>query len=372
MTFHALRHSWASIEVAEILATSSVVNYDRLIHIADAMGHASPASTLFYYSHISEDALALHLNYLIREQLNMKSSEALRLLQMEPNTVRQAGLRKHGWTAEVSLWQQICEAATAVDLPDCSANLEWVEPACPMLGKGFMRSLTPASVLSILIFLQEDCISPAQIAAACRVSSEVVEDIRTQAIELSRAWLHLYKVPGQDIPQIESVDGAIFAMGLNLNSALKKKYASLLLKFSIGLDVPGELISAWLQLRQGVYLSALPAPSLNPLLKLFKQAGLEANEFKVVYQSAEDSPHTALADQAQVAVQFRAVWGVNPEFIPRKFFHEHRTNAYLVFPGDGKQENSNTSSFSTVRGIHALLFATCIYSRMKGRHHGTA
>jgi hypothetical protein len=144
------------------------------------------------------------------------------------------------------------------------------------------------------------------------------------------------------------------------------------MKFSVGLDVSGELINAWLQLRKGVYLSALPAPSLNPLLKLFKQAGLAANEFKVAYQSEPDSPHAALADQAQVALQFRAVWGVNPEFIPREFFHGHRTNAYLVFPGDGKQGISNTSSFSTVQGIHALLFATCIYYRMKGPQHGAA
>ena len=372
MTFHALRHSWASIEVSKILSTSSVVNYDRLIHIADAMGHVSPASTLYFYSHISEDALALHLSYLIREVLGVESSEAVRLLQMKPNTVRQAGLRKHGWTAEVSLWQQICESAAAVDLPDCSADQTWVEPICPQLGKGFVRSLTPASVLTILIYLQEDLISSAQIAAACRVSTEIVEDIRTKAIELSRAWLHVYKKPGQDIPQIESVDGAVLAMRLNLNSALKKKYASLLLKLSVGLDVPGELISAWLQLRKGVYLSALPATSLNPLLKLFKQAGLAANEFKVAYQSEPDSPHSTLTDQAQIALQFRSVWGVNPEFIAREFHHEHRTDAYLVFPGDGKHGKSNTSSFSTVRGIHALLFATCIYSRMKGPQHGAA
>jgi hypothetical protein len=371
MTFHALRHSWASIEVSEILATSSVVNYDRLIHIAEVMGHVSPATTLFYYSHISEDALALHLNYLIREQLNMKSSAAPRLLQMTPDKVRQHGFREYGWTAEVSLWQQISDSAMAVDLPDCSAGLEWIEPTCPQLGKGFVRSLTPASVLNILIYLQEDCINAKQIAAASRVSLEVVEDIRTQAIALSRRWLHMYKKPGKDIPQIESVDGAVFALGLDLDSAFKKKYASLFLKFSVDLDVPEEVTSAWLQLRDGVYLSALPASTLNPLLKLFKHAGVKAEELKVIYQTRSDSPHIALTDQAQVSLQFRAVWGSNPEFIPRDFYHKHRTDAYLVFPGDGKQTDSKTSSFATVKGVHALLFAACIYSRLKGPTHVT-
>lgn len=369
MTFHSLRHSWASIEVAEVLASSSIADYDRLIHIADAMGHVSPATTLFFYSHFSEDALALHLNYLIREQLNMKSSEAQRLLQMEGDKVRQQGHRAHKWPSEVSLWQQICESAAAVDLPDCSADLEWVVPTVPLLGKGFVRSLTPASVLSILIYLQKDCISSVQIAAACRVSSEVVEDIRTQAIELSMQWLHLYKKPGRKPPEIKSVEGAVFAMGLNLNSAFKKKYASLLLKFSVDLEVPKELESAWLQLRDGVYLSALPALSLNPVLKLLKQAGVNADEFKVAYQSKPASPHDALAGQAQVSLQFRSVWGGNAEFIPRAFFHAHRSDAYLVFPGDGKQANSNTSSFCTVKGFHALLFASCIYSRLKGPGH---
>ncbi len=140
----------------------------------------------------------------------------------------------------------------------------------------------------------------------------------------------------------------------------------------MALDVPDALVISWLHMRDGVYLSALPSPTLQPLLQLFKSAGLEANEFKVMYQPFPESPHTELEIQAQVSLQFRTVWGLTPEFVQRRFLHEARPDAYLVFPGEGTQDSIYTSSFCSVKGLHALIFSTIVYSSVKGLKHGSS
>ena len=372
MTFHAMRHSWASLRVSEILGSSSIVDYNRLISVADAMGHVSAATTLFFYSHLAEDVLNLHITHEIREVLKMESSAANRLLSMKPNTVRQNGARKYGWDAETSLWQAICDASQKMDLDDCSAGVELVDPPRPRLGKNFIRTITPAVVLTVLRHLQQDKLNPDQISAAARVSTGLVEAVQSHAIDLTKQWLQKYRHHTRDEIQVASVNGAVFAMGLDLNTTFKSKYRSLLTSFSVGLDVSEEVVQSWLKLRQGVYLSALPGSHLRPLLKLFSEAGIAAHEFVVLIQSDQMDPAATLNIKAEVSLAFRAVWNLNPKFTPRGFEHGARPDAYIAFPGDGKQDNVGNSSYASVKGVHALLFAVSIYSRIKEQDHGTS
>lgn len=366
MTFHALRHSWASIQVAEILASCAIVDYDRLIHVAYCMGHASAATTLFFYSHHAEDALSVHINIKLREIIQMTSNDAVRLIGKNPGMVRQFGSHKFGWDAETSLWQLICAASQEVELPECSEDLGMVEPPCPKLGKGYIRALSPALVLTILMHLQSERLNELQIAAVCRVNETTVAAVRTSALALGRRWLEFDKRRREELGLVESVAAAVAAMGIELKSAHKKKYRHLLVGFSVGLDVPKGLALSWFALRKNVYLSTKPALALHDLLKLFAGAGLKAGDFEVVYQSPPEDPTRALEIQAETSLQFRAVWGASPKFVSQQLLHGVRPDAYLIFPGEGVRASIKNSAYLSVSGLNALIFATCVYSSVKG------
>jgi integrase len=80
MTFYALRHSWISREMEQLLMTESAVDFNRLMHLADAAGHVSPATSIYFYSHRFEIALWTHMTCILREDVGLTGPDAEVLL----------------------------------------------------------------------------------------------------------------------------------------------------------------------------------------------------------------------------------------------------------------------------------------------------
>jgi integrase len=80
MTVYALRHSWISREMEHLLMTDSIVDFNRLMHLADAAGHVSPATSIYFYSHQYEIALRSFMTSILSEDVRLTGPDAESLL----------------------------------------------------------------------------------------------------------------------------------------------------------------------------------------------------------------------------------------------------------------------------------------------------
>lgn len=123
MTFHALRHSWASRAVSDVLQTNSIVDFNRLIQVADQMGHVTPSTTLHFYAHLFEDALEAHSSAALRASLQVTPKTAQRLAGVLPNSLNTQARRK-GLKISDAIWRSICMAADNRSFPALTSRME--------------------------------------------------------------------------------------------------------------------------------------------------------------------------------------------------------------------------------------------------------
>lgn len=369
MTFHALRHSWASVRVADVLASSSIANFNRLSHIAAEMGHVSAVSTLHFYSHFSEFSLNCHLSDAIREILQMKDGTSEIHFGEKSNTTLQRWQRKFPWPTEQCMWQEFEVRSRNVEVKSVCAEFPLAEPSRPTFTTYFVHPFHPVKVMRVLNSLCSFPHKEREVAYWNHLSESDVSLISQSAIEMALEWLEHFKKRRQQIAGISSVNGALAALHIDLHAATRTKYSDFRCALSVPLTIPADFNSAWMHTRTVVRLPAPkiyfflhPTTHVQPLLELLQSAGFDSTDLivRVPFKLGADQSHDVTV--SDVAFTFQGVWGEAPDFRPVAF-HPARKKPYLTFPGIHVPAGMDSPVHAEAGGLDALLFCCAVFAR---------
>lgn len=372
MTFHALRHSWACREVAGILEFDSAVDFNRLIHISEQMGHVTPATSLLFYSHRFEDALFRHIKVALSESLTITAATGHSFTGILPNTLGTQSRRRGIDLAEV-VWRSICDAGERIAFPDVANGINLILPACPILGTSLDEGLTPMKILSALQMLDNHALTDALVAARIRTTNEEVVKIRQIACDIARAHSPLRRSNRVPIA-IESVSAAVAALGIDLSRARQPKFAKLCRALAVSVEpkMAAEASRSWLRLRKRGYISLeIPSHSLE-LLQLLKLSDIAARDLAICTQFEESTEMAERLAIAKIRETLLQVWNTAPGYFRMDGVHPARPNAYLIWPSKADSNKLQGSAATSIAGLEALLLSVTIYSILSGESHVSA
>jgi integrase len=369
MTFHALRHSWASVKVVEVLASSSIANFNRLSHIAAEMGHVSAVSTLQFYSHFFEFALNCHLTSTVREIIQIGDGAAEIHLSEKSNTTLQRWQRKFAWDTEQCIWHEIEERAKKIEFPSVKAGFSLVDPSIPKFATHFIHPLHPMKIVRVLKNLQVAPHKQKDIANWNHLTESDVQLISESAIAIAHEFLSFSKKGRQEIANISSVEGALAALHIDLHAADRTKYKNIRVGLSVPLAIPPGFTASWMQTRVVirlpeplVYFVVHPTGQVQPLLSLIRAAGVECSEVVIRVPTKVGLEMDIQVMRSDIAFDFQGIWGEIPEFRPVGY-HTARYRPYLTIPGMDVPTGKDSSVHAEVGGLDALLYSCAIYAR---------
>jgi integrase len=358
MTFHALRHTFISNYVEELLSSSSITNNNRLAQLADWVGHETAVTTLRFYSHRYETALRMQIDASLRE-VSLTNADGERLLGVKANTLT-AGARRRRIPLECHLWQLIDARAQALvlGLPAATTGLELHEPAPMSLIGPVARHFTAHSCLKALNSLSLG-IDHQLIKGRMQLRSSDLASIDKAAIGVAS---NLYAARGALPPAgLTSARAVVKHFGFDFDRSLQPRYANLVEAMALPMDPPlaAAAAKAWISAWRGGELNADPPERLVPLLSFLKDAAVGLDALLFTYEDDGSDPigvASLLASAAHVgAAVFHDHW-------PTKRLKRNRrgrARAYLIWPSGAETNAAGRSN----AGFDALMFALAVWSR---------
>lgn len=365
MTFHALRHGWASREIAAVLCSNSIVDFNRLTHVAAALGHVSAHTTIFFYSHLFEDALSVHMASALRDVLKLSGSGVALLLGQKSSRVRKVASRAK---IEVGLdaWPELERSVEAMIFPLVTDGINLVVPQCPRLVSTFRECLSPMKTLRALRLMRDGLLSDGGICANTRLSQQEVSAIRNVACGISIDWLKKCKGVDAEVAHVASVQVALTEMNVSLERAFQPRYQRLreTLELSQVEKVLADAARSWADVRTGTYLAIDHPDKTLPLLRLLKLAGINPEALQVRVQYHEEDVVQAMVKISEIQEVIRTVWDTQPEFEPMDFVHDFRPAAYLVWPSSDADGPLRGHAAASIAGLDAILFSVAVYCQV--------
>jgi integrase len=371
MTFHALRHTWATHQVGDVLCSNSIVDFNRLIHVAEQMGHVTPATTLYFYSHRFEDAIHMHVSAGLRESLEVGAKIVQTFAGENPNTLCTRARRK-GMAISDAVWRVIDHAAEGVSFPDVATDVNLVAPPFPVLSTTSVEGLTPRHVHEALRLLSNAVLTDALVAARTRTSLDQVTKIRTAVCRIARTQLQGRR---QKTPvAIESVGAALDVMDIDLARASQPKFSKLreALALPIDLTVATEASQSWLSVRDRGYLSLDKPEKFLGLLQFLKFANVAHADLAVCMQYEDAAEVAAKVERASIQEVFQQAWSTAPHFLRTGYVHPARPNSYLTWPSRSNGKALRGAAASSNAGLEALLLSVTVYTQLARDDHVSA
>lgn len=363
MTVHALRHSFCSDRMAEILTSDCLVDFSRVHHLMYAMGHATAATLVESYAHVFEFALRMRLDIQMNE-IPITSEVASRISGVPANTIRQRAKRYSTPVNDIG-WKSIADAAAVIPWPKASERFELTSPQSPTLQSGISALLTPRKTLEAIGLLQAGQLPTTLIAQRLRISVDCVESISKVT----------QKLPGllqANTPCIEwhSVEASLQALGIRMSTVQQVKFAKLLrsIDLATGLDVRSVAASgmSWLKLRdKNGYWDASHRNNLLAVLQLFARIDAKPSQFAVCHTSdVEGIRKAGLAHQL-----FVAAFSGQATAAPSVNCRSDRPSCFVIFPTPAQNGPSFAPAAISTNGLDVLMLALTVYALVIGGHH---
>lgn len=355
MTFHALRHTYASRRFQSIIEQPDRITPNALVQLAEEMGHVSASTTLTYYVHIYEHALRAHLQHANAITLSFDSNTAGRLLGKSSAAVRKQAQRKAMATNAV-VFEELALAAAASKHPTAPTPEGWMTPSRPVLPNGFSDSLDPFKTLVVLQSLAVMNSDPNLVASQLRLEPKVILAIEQVVVGLAVQVVRPQN--GQRKPvHPTNVRTALNALFINIDAANNPKYQH-------AVDVLAKLqttsvlqlaVRYWVGARRPNYIGLHEPQERASFLRLLKQLGFNREQLLINTHTAQD-PLVLAADRATLTRQFQAEFGLSPHFAPPRAPHPARPKSYLLVAGPKSGSAGNSAA-----GLEALLLALYVF-----------
>lgn len=363
MTFHALRHSYASRYFKEILKQPECILFNGLTQLAEYMGHVSVTTTLTYYIHEYESVLRSHLQRVNSITLNFDSNVAGRLLGCSPSAFRKKVERKNLSAAEVLL-DELSASVLKHQLALAPTDEGWDTPAAPKLPTGFVNVLNPYKVLNVLQSLDAPNIDVNLVAAQSRLEPQIVKAIQQSTVDLAIATNRPRHGRPSTTPPTNTRT-ALAALSMNVSASSNVKFTATvkaLEKVQINSDLKLAL-RYWLDGRRPNYIGIHQSNERLAFFRLLKSLNFQANHLLINVHKSKNSMDSIL-EIADLTRQFQSVFGLSPVFEEAREPHPKRPKTYLLIAGSKSSSAGNSAS-----GLEAMLLALLIYVQQEGKQN---
>lgn len=355
MTFHALRHSWASRNVDLIFRSSSTINVDRLAHVAYAMGHASAQMTLRFYSHLYEPGMKQTIDVL-QSSMELSAHEASCIAGHKKNTLTQRALRKGQSISEMTLSLLTTMPAQVVVVPP---SVTTVIP--PRILRTFNHQLTAGQVLKV-IEMGMDGMDENRIASVVRLQIAQVQRIRQAAIELALQLSSAAKSLTILERSALTIAESLRYTKINIRAADNPKFAKLLSFIRLPIDPKLALVATtgWKGMHTHGHLNVQDQVLFSGLLQLLKAAGVDPAHLILRLETPGLSQAQCAMSLASPRRVFSDVFGRSPQCEPLEYAHPARPTITMVWSSSVKDGSPNFSAKAGITGLHALMFALSV------------
>jgi len=372
MTIHALRHTYATHEVGRILTSIQTQDTNRLIQVAEEMGHVSISTTMLFYTHVVAGPLRYHLDILDKHFIHYNSSEAANVTDLSPENIRKRSSTKH-LTIDAVVESETLLAATKVTLDPGVDTSTWIMPTCPRLNIDATDKLTVSQVLEIVASLggvdDPDIRSIAQMHS---VQEEVVNSLSKHLLAAAHAHSSSWtKTRRFQFGLISTPRSALAALDLKPGDGLQPKYHELLVRLaSIGAsDNLTALSRAVPRLLQQGAISLSDVPAATALFTFLQALDVTTDQFFIrVQPDRPDGRLISLALRKQIASLVSSLWNTEADIDIPKINHGGRPLAYLLWPSGPKKRSSREVESG---GLQVLLLCARLLQLIsqEGQHN---
>jgi integrase len=358
MTFHGLRHAYASRRFQLLMGQPANSQANALTRLAECMGHVSSHTTLHHYIHSIERVIQAHLIHTQKLTLELNSTACANVLGMTAANVRKLVERQR--TSLEDVFFSELSTLNGVDANGPIPTHDWMIPEAPAINSGYVEGINPLRVLELLIDLSHSNAHYLQIASRHRVGVELLKHL--DVITSSLALRTLRSRHGAEAPPSPTnVTTALRYLGLNMTAAYNPKLQPMvecLPKF----PVSGEAVTAlnyWMEPRRNRYIGIHKTEGRRDFFQLLKSLGFSARKAELCVQPNADCEKTLLLSSALMSV-FQQVFGITPHVVTCTSSHPKRPPAYLLY-GEG-----GDSAAMSVSGLEAVLFALMVTQKLTG------
>lgn len=360
MTFHALRHAWATRQVHEVLTTSSLVDWNRLTHVAAEMGHATPHTTLLFYSHRFEEAMRLHICIAMQQTLDLCAKSLSGYLQCNEDAIRKQASRAAQPLREFG-WKALENRAASIEFTPLWADLQMSIPKCPALGITTTRRVTAWTVFHVLQELTSGTLSEHQVAARHRMSPVTVKEMVAKLHRLAN--LRGRQRMGRKDLYVEVSDTALATMLLDISfhASTQQKFQYILPGLqNLRNDSLEGLEDAWTALRTvSGHWNASHHRALWKVLETLRQLGARAGDLCLCSALSRGNPKLLLK-KAETLKVFAAVFGEQPLQRDDLSSRTDRPDLFVTWPTHKGGVPNFSSAASSIKGADAILVAAII------------
>ena len=352
MTFHALRHTWASNQLLEVFQQQPPLHHNPLTQRMVEIGHASLNTTFSWYFHFRDELARTCVDNALRAHLDPGADLTSSLAGVQDNTLRQRSRRSVKPLREVRMEAIASEASQRAGF-DLAKLLGFVEPLMPRFSTKAISQLSARAVLNTLIALeagQDDNL----VAARSGIDLSYLSKIKTDRDQLTN-WLAALMRPAaapNDLPQ--SAD-------INFSSAFQARYKNLLPSLN-KVEFSPEVIDglrAWRECRTRYgQIGLTHIPAATRLLIMLAVLGAKPENIRIHIPVSKSDKNRLLV--AQLMQLFITVFAERPKNLASASQSPRFPVIYLTWTGSHLSNDFQHDSAS-VRGLDAILCSLYIF-----------
>lgn len=359
MTFHGLRHAYASRRFQLAIRHPTATQANALVRLAESMGHVSAHTTLHHYVHSVESVIQVHLVHTQMLTLDLNSTLCANVLGMTAANVRKQ-VERQRTTLDDMFFSELAKKRSGIDPFEPVTPLDWSAPHAPAINSGYIEGINPLRVLEMLIDLSHSNAHYLQVASRHRVDIALLK--RLDDIASSIASRTLRPKNGDEVPPPPTnVVTAVRYLCLNVTAAYNPKYQAMVERLDnfAFLNESTTALNYWLDQRRNRYIGIHQSEGRRDFFQMLKSLGFSGRNAELCVQPRKDSAKTLLLSSTLMTV-FQQVFGITPNVVTCTYSHPKRPPAYLLY-GEG-----GDSAAMAVSGLEALLFALMVTQKLIG------
>jgi len=358
-----LRHTVISGRNADVLASSSTTDINRLSDNATGYGHVSGMTSLVSYTHLYELALRQWLDVAMVTLVPLTSADTAALTGLSASNVRQSAGR-HGTSSAVFGWWKVREPDNVPAYPTASALWQWRAPVAPRPRAAGTFEPT-VSITLLMVAELASKVSTGEVGKSFNISEPEARHLQERAITVAHEVARL-TWPVKYGPRVALPIGLMASLGcadVDVESALdaKPKFQRLIdwLSARQSFSLLSDAYQSWRDCRLGSHLSLDKPGRVLGLLRVLAAAGVDPLALRVCYRAEKSDPANVPSELRVAQQDFTAVFGMKP----RVFAVEERmwdATTYLLWDSDDCI-NAPTGASGTIDGLDALMFGVGVH-----------
>ena len=375
VSLHTLRHSFASLQFAAILADRSELEVNPLDELANQAGHVGGHITAINYCHIFEAGIRLALDTPVALIKISYKSASLWSGASEQN-LRQRVCRSDGIASNPS-FKQWFTSRNPIDYSTfkaATASLAMEAPVSP-LPTTFATEINVQAVAGILRDASCDLSTP-EIA----LRRDLPECIVTQTLTILGRFADRHGVarlmqpdfPSLGLLALKDRTGSQLGITPDFSRLSQQRWQKLLAAIQREYEPTRQrAVEYWERALSGIHLEVQPGDGWEAMLKLLQASGLNASQFVIrsPKKGSTDSSLSPLSQDPALMVALESAQAAARKVFGRSFTEighsprGGRASIWLVISSDPKFVSKDGSA-NSMAGFHCVMLSTYVWQHL--------